>query len=101
MTASVAIVDGWCAIRLPEADRAALLAELEPCQCRAAKSAATAAARAGLVAALRAGGDDARVPIHAIHGIRVALAPCPCTPPDRDKHNLRKRLSMALGKLRT
>lgn len=97
-TASVKLEAGWAVIRLPEADRDQLLADLAECPCRAPKSAATAEERAWLREQLAE--LPVRVPLHRIHGLRVALGACACRGPSGANETTRKRLATALGRLK-
>ncbi len=97
-TASVKLEAGWAVIRLPQADRDQLMADLAECPCRAPKSAATAEERAWLREQLAE--LPVRVPLHRIHGLRVALNSCPCTGPTAAGDTIRERLNRALGRLK-
>lgn len=98
-TPSVNIEAGWCVIRVPAADRAELLADLAECSCRATKSTATAEVRQQFREAMA--DPPARIPLRDIHGLRVALAACPCRGPDTATATIRQRLATALGRLKT
>ena len=53
---------------------------------------------------VRREGDMAviRIPLGEVHGLRVALAECPCRAPKSiETANIRQRLAKALGTLRT
>lgn len=78
-TTSVRLEAGWAVIRLTLPERDQLVADLAECPCRAAKSIATAEERAWLRDELAA--LPVRVPLHRVHGLRVALGPCPCRGP--------------------
>lgn len=42
-----------------------------------------------------------RIPLGEVHGLRVALAPCPCrAPKSAETANIRQRLVMALGRIK-
>ena len=98
MTAPAVVIEGgYAVIRLPGGARDELAASLAPCPCVAAKSTSTAEARQWLLDALS--DPSVRVPLHEIHGLRVALADCPCRCP-QPGNTIRHRLSAALGKVR-
>lgn len=43
-----------------------------------------------------------RIPLSEVHGLRVALGPCPCTAPKSTATaDVRQRLAVALGRIRT
>lgn len=94
---AVTIEGGYAVIRLPGGARDELAGELAPCPCRIAKSIDTAEARQWLLDALSS--PPVRVPLHEVHGLRVALGDCACRAP-QPTNTIRHRLSVALGKLR-
>ena len=54
-------------------------------------------------ASVRVEGDMAviRIPLAEVHGLRVALAPCPCrAPKSSGTMTIRQRLAKALGKVK-
>lgn len=98
MSAGIAIEGGFVVIRLPAPLRQQLYREMEPCSCRAPKSLATREVATQFRDMLA--DPPMRWPLREVHGLRVALADCPCRGPQPDPDSVRQRLSMGLGKVR-
>lgn len=91
----ITISAGRATVRLPDADRRALIAELSPCGCNATKSTGTAALRSAFRGALEEHGEGS-VCLSEVHGMRVALGACGCGRAGA----VSARLSAALARVR-